>query len=112
MAPNFNALMSPEELRRRRERLEQKVDRNYRHLESVILSQRERVDQSFDQARLSIMQVEASLRQVQASFGQVQAALTAQGEGLENHAAETRDSIQELVEMVKSLEDRQNPPAA
>ncbi len=27
-------------------------------------------------------------------------------------AAETRDSIQELVEMVKSLEDRQNPPAA
>jgi DNA repair exonuclease SbcCD ATPase subunit len=111
--------MSPEELRRRLERLEQKVHRNYRHLESVILSQRERVDQSFDQARLSIVQVEASLRQVQtsfgqvqASFGQVQAALTAQGEALENHAAETRDSIQELVEMAKSLEDRQNPPAA
>ncbi len=84
-----------DDLKKRLERLEQRVDRGLAHTEPVIATQREIIEKAFDQVRLALMEQEAAYR--------------VQG-------VETRESISELTQIVlameKRLTDLENPPAA
>ena len=77
-------------------RLERRVERNQRHLELVVTTQREIVDKAFGQVRLALLEQDAGLR---------------------SHGAESADQFKELIELYRDLESRvehleRNDPAA
>ncbi|GMU55017.1 MAG: hypothetical protein AMXMBFR33_41630 [Candidatus Xenobia bacterium] len=80
-----------EEFRKRLERIDARLDRNQRHTELVLTSQRQIMENGFDQVRLAFLEQEATIRA---------------------HAAETKDTVQELTQLVAGLEQLENPPAA
>ncbi|MGE0495190.1 MAG: hypothetical protein AB7S38_38650 [Vulcanimicrobiota bacterium] len=64
----------------RLERLEQRVERDDQHLERVIVTQREIVQKAFDQVNLALLEQQI---------------------GLKAFADNTRDSLRELIELMK-----------
>jgi len=84
-----------DDLRKRLERLEHRLERGQKHTERVLATQREIVEKAFDQVRLAMLEQDAAMRA---------------------QAIETRESLQELTQIVLSLEkrisDQQGPPAA
>ena len=69
----------------RLDRLESRVERQHRHLELVLTTQRERVDRAFDGVRLAILEQEAAWR---------------------SHVGQSREQFAELVTLHRELGSR------
>ncbi len=83
-------------------RLETRLERDYRHLENVISTQREIVQKAFDQVSLAMLEQQMAIR--------VYAESTKEGLGeLLEHLTETNSELQSIKERLNRLE---NPPAA
>ena len=84
-----------DDLKLRLERLERRVERQHAHTERVLATQREIVEKAFDQVRLAMLEQEAALR---------------------SEGTETRETLQELTQIVLALsqrvDDLEDPPAA
>lgn len=90
----------------RLKRLEERVERDYNHLERVIAPQREIVEKAFDQVNLALLEQQI---------------------GLKAFADNTRESLRELIELMQTQQEHhdreiqaikqrldrlENPPAA